>query len=122
MEKEIFWSVYVNTRKKEFAEKMFGDILNVIGNNCKLVKIEKYWKDDDLYLIEILQEIKVGNAESFILFFLETLSLISNKWIFNLPHSFNREDCDMSGLTKEGIKLRGLYWISFDINDKEYDQ
>lgn len=115
MMKIVYWSIFINTKDKTKAVKICNRLLKILGNECIVITLEQYWKDDKLYSIEVKQLINVETSQLFVFELLSKLSLISRTWSINIPANYDNENFNFSGLTNDGICLSGIHWISFSI-------
>lgn len=117
MEKEVYWRVFLNTKKKEKAKKLSKDIMKSFSK-CQMISLEPYWKDESLYCFELTQDITSKMPEGVVFEVLKKTSLISNSWSIDLPENFDIENFDFSGVADNNFRWNYISWISFNIQDK----
>jgi hypothetical protein len=115
MKKDIFWNIFISTQDEAKAEEVSQNLMDLIGYEGQIIKIEKYWKDDKLFDVEIKQSLYAKSPNAFIFELFSILSIISKKWSLSIPLNFNEEDSDITGITNEGIQIEDINWMSFDL-------
>ncbi|MEL6191365.1 MAG: hypothetical protein AAFR66_04915 [Bacteroidota bacterium] len=113
---ELHWRVFLQTKNPKTAGKLTKNIFELLGS-CELTSSQLYWKDSSLFEITFKQSLKEKEPSKLMIEIFETASLISNSWLIDLPSSFKSEEFDLSGIVSEGIKITGLTWVSFMLNE-----
>lgn len=114
--KGISWTFILNTKSKDKAAKIVSEIESVLTNST-LLSSEIYWKDSTKFKIELCQPMSDLNFPEILITTLSQVRIFSNSWAMELPMAFNSDSYNLAGVTKSGISIVGIDWISFSLDD-----
>lgn len=114
--KGISWTFILNTKNRDKAAKIVSEIESVLTNSTPLSS-EIYWKDSTKFKIELCQPMSDLNFPEILITTLNQIRVFSNSWTMDLPPTFNAGSYNIAGVTKSGISIAGIDWISFSLDD-----
>ena len=114
---KLYWRFFLNANRIDKAEKITKKILDILGEgNCEIILLEKYWKDEKLFNLEVSQKLFVSFSLEVLL---NEVSKISNHWTITLPDDLmnSKNIVELTGLSESKNKILGLKWVSFMLEE-----
>lgn len=113
--KEIYWTVYFSVRSGQKAQRLADEFANKMNGVAKIVACSQYWKDESKYCVEITEILRSRDSCDLVIEIFESIQIVASTWQIDLPLDIS--SANMSGVVAEGIKITGMSWASFMVQD-----
>lgn len=119
---EIYWRLILETNDKKKAYNLKDTFINKIGKSHEINSLEQYWKNEEQFVLELRQFLDpdVNKKEVFSVI-LNFASIMSEHWQIEIESdSFKTDIPIFSGIVNEKIKIKGISWMSFTLQERSF--
>lgn len=115
--------MFLQVGSEEKSLRVFNEINKEFPNFWKLIKVEKYWKDDKIYVISLETEWKDDSHEKIVLQCMHICDSFSHQWRMAMPETENSKILRFEGIANAEMPLRhkgkGVQFLRFTLEAKE---